>query len=260
MNSVESFITHIQALSTSPEQLDQLNNFLEHSEKFIRAESTRLLSSLSQLDPSIHSLAFLYILDCYTSAHNAKEQANELVPTIARFVNTCSAKQIRLAPEKFVAVCRRLKDQVMLLRSPIRGVAPLLTAIRKLQSSSEHLTAIHPDFLLLCLSAKCYKSGLSILEDDIYDVDHLEDLLLYGYYGGMICIGQKRFRKALDLLHDVITAPMSDLSAIAVEAYKKYILISLIHLGEFVPDFPKYTSAVAKRSLKTCAQVTFGIH
>lgn len=150
--------------------------------------------------------------DCYTSAHNAKEQANELVPTIARFVNTCSAKQIRLAPEKcmndyyviftmieyvhcaycemtmdfqftVVAVCRRLKDQVMLLRSPIRGVAPLLTAIRKLQSSSEHLTAIHPDFLLLCLSAKCYKSGLSILEDDIYDVDHLEDLLLYGYYG-----------------------------------------------------------------------------
>lgn len=82
-----------------------------------------------------------------------------------------------------IALCKGLKDQVMLLQSPIRGVAPMLTAIRKLQPSAEHLTVLHPDFLLLCLSAKCYKSGLSILEDDVYEVDHLKDLLLYGYYG-----------------------------------------------------------------------------
>lgn len=80
----------------------------------------------------------------------------------------------------------------------------------------------------------------------------------------MICIGQKRYRKALELLHNVgelslvqpcylilvkfaindcynifaacwhqvVTAPMSSMNAIAVEAYKKYILVSLIHLGQ----------------------------
>ncbi|CAL5380163.1 unnamed protein product [Camellia sinensis] len=49
---------------------------------------------------------------------------------------------------------------------------------------------------------------------------------------GMICTGQKRFRKALELLHNVVTATMSTINAIAVEAYKKYILVSLIHLGQ----------------------------
>ncbi|KAI7998051.1 Protein MOR1 [Camellia lanceoleosa] len=49
---------------------------------------------------------------------------------------------------------------------------------------------------------------------------------------GLICRGQKRFRKALELLHNVVTTPMSTINAIAVEAYKKYILVSLIHLGQ----------------------------
>ena len=78
----------------------------------------------------------------------------------------------------------------------------------------------------------------------------------------MICIGQKHFQKALELLHNVcdlvriclsaltidsrcnsftlvlvliaslssqvVTAPMSSINAIAVEAFKKYILVSLI--------------------------------
>ncbi|KAL8132517.1 COP9 signalosome complex subunit 3-like [Apium graveolens] len=251
MDPVGSIVTHIQALSA---QLDELATFLKRSQKLIRSESTRLFSALPQLDPSIHSLGYLFILDAYTSDPNTKERANEVVPVIARFLRTCSANQIRLAPEKFVAISKRLKELVMLLQSPIRGVAPLLNAIRKLQSSAEHFTVLHPEFLLLCLSAKCYKSGLSILEDDIYEVDNLKDLLLYGYYGGMICIGMKRFRNAFDLLHNVITAPMNNLSAIAIEAYKKYILVSLIHLGQLMPDFPRYTSFVARKNLKSFAQ------
>ncbi|KAK1404391.1 COP9 signalosome complex subunit 3 [Heracleum sosnowskyi] len=254
MDAVESIVGHIQALSNSPAELNELTAFLKRAQKQIRSESTRLFSALPQLDPSIHSLGYLFILDGYNSAPNTKERASEIIPIVARFVRTCSANQIRLAPDKFIAVCRNLRDQVMLLQSPMRGVAPMLTAIRKLQSSAEHLTVLHPDFLLLCLSSKCYKSGLSILQDEIYEVDHLKDLLLYGYYGGMICIGMKHFRNALDLLHNVITAPMTNLSAIAVEAYKKYILVSLIHLGQFIPDFPKYTSSAAQKNLNSLAQ------
>lgn len=71
----------------------------------------------------------------------------------------------------------------MLLEDPMRGVAPMLRALQKLQYSSEQLTTLHPDFLLLCLLAKCYKTGLSILEDDIFDVDQPRDFFLYCYYG-----------------------------------------------------------------------------
>lgn len=48
---------------------------------------------------------------------------------------------------------------------------------------------------------------------------------------------------------------MSVVSAIAVEAYKKYILVSLIHLGQFSTTLPKYTSPAAQRNLKNFCQV-----
>lgn len=72
---------------------------------------------------------------------------------------------------------------VMLLEAPIRGVGPMLTSIRKIQPSIEHLTTLHPEFLQLCLLSKCYKTGLSVLEDDIYEINLPRDFFLYCYYG-----------------------------------------------------------------------------
>ncbi|KAG6741637.1 hypothetical protein POTOM_054912 [Populus tomentosa] len=83
------------------------------------------------------------------------------------------------AMDLVIAVSKRFKYQVLMLEVPMRGVAPLLEAVKKLRSSSEHLTALHLDFLQLCLLAKCYKTGLSILEDDIFEVDQPRDFFLY---------------------------------------------------------------------------------
>ncbi|KZV24896.1 hypothetical protein F511_16555 [Dorcoceras hygrometricum] len=280
MNSVESLVAQIQGLSGDINELSQLSSFLKQSEELLHTESTRLAPLLNELDPSIHSLGYLYILDACTSVPILKEQVNEVVLSISRFINICAAEQIRLAPDKFISICKRFKDQVMLLQDPMRGVAPMLTALRKLQSSSEHLTTLHPDYLLLCLLSKCYKSGLSILEDDIFEVEQPRDLLLYCYYGVQRCcveamIGVAMYLEIsyvhLLLLNDkeallthylmisciklgVVTAPMSIISAIAVEAYKKYILVSLIHLGQFSTNFPKYTSSAAQRNVKNFSQ------
>ncbi|KAL1314684.1 COP9 signalosome complex subunit 3 [Arachis ipaensis] len=256
MDPLEALVAQIQGLSSTPGDIARLHIILKQADDSLRAESTRLSPVLGQLAPSEHSLGFLYVLDAFTSGQISKQQAETSVPIITGFINACNAEQIRLAPEKFVLVCKRLKDQVMMLEAPIRGAGPLLTAARKLQLSTEHLTPLHSDFLMLCVLAKCYKTGLSILEDDIFEVDQPRDLFLYCYYGGMICIGLKRFQKALDLLHNVVTAPMSTLNAIAVEAYKKYILVSLIHHGQWQlsTSLPKYASSVAQRSLKNFCQ------
>ncbi|KAB2011719.1 hypothetical protein ES319_D09G039800v1 [Gossypium barbadense] len=232
MNSVEGLVNQIQGLSTTASDVLSLQKLLKQADDSLHAESTRLLPFLDQLDPSKHSLGYLYFLEACTAGPVTKEQAGSYVLMIARFITSCIAEQIRLAPDKFITVCKRFKDQVLLLEEPLRGVAPMLTAIRKLQSSSEHLTALHPEFLLLCLLSRCYKAGLSILEEDVFEVDQPRDLFLFCYYGGMISIGKKWFRKALELLHNVVTAPMSTINAIAVEAFKKYILVSLIHHGQ----------------------------
>ncbi|KAJ7970690.1 COP9 signalosome complex subunit 3 [Quillaja saponaria] len=254
MEPMEALVAQIQGLSSNEGDISRLHSILKQADDSLRLDSTRLSAVLSQLEPSKHSLGYLYILEASTSVPMSKEQADMLVPVITRFINSCAAEHIRLAHDKFVSVCKRLKDQVMLLDAPMRGVAPLLTAIRKLQTSTEHLTPLHPEFLLLCLLAKCYKTGLSILEDDVFEFNQPRDLFLYCYYGGMICIGQKRFKKALDLLHNVVTAPMSTINAIAVEAYKKYILVSLIQHGQLSASLPKYTSSVAQRNMKGLCQ------
>ncbi|XP_029125085.1 COP9 signalosome complex subunit 3 isoform X1 [Cajanus cajan] len=255
MDPLEALLAQIQGLSSTSSDINRLHTILKQADDSLRSESTRLSPILTQLDPSIHSLGFLYILEASMPAPVTKTQAETVVPIVTRFIGACSTEQIRLAPDKFLSVCRKLKDQVMLLEAPIRGVAPLFTALRKLQVSVEHLTPLHSDFLLLCLLAKCYKTGLSLLDDDVFEVDQPRDLFLYCYYGGMICIGQKRFQKALDLLHNVVTAPMSTINAIAVEAYKKYILVSLIRHGQFSTSLPKYSSSAAQRNLKNFCQL-----
>nr|XP_034926912.1 COP9 signalosome complex subunit 3-like [Populus alba] len=52
----------------------------------------------------------------------------------------------------------------------------------------------------------------------------------------------------------VVTAPMSSINAIAVEAFKKYILVSLIQNRQFSTSLPKYASLTAQRNLKTLCQ------
>ncbi|XP_024447980.2 COP9 signalosome complex subunit 3 isoform X2 [Populus trichocarpa] len=254
MATAESLVAQIQGLSSNAVDLGLLSIHLKKADEVLHNESTRLLAFLEQLDPTLHSLGYLYFLEACTSGPVTNEQARRLVLILSRFLTCCVADQIRLASEKFIAVSKRFKDQVLMLEVPMRGVAPLLEAVKKLRSSSEYLTALHPDFLQLCLLAKCYKTGLSILEDDIFEVDQPRDFFLYCYYGGMICIGQKHFQKALELLHNVVTAPMSSINAIAVEAFKKYILVSLIQNRQFSTSLPKYTSSAAQRNLKTLCQ------
>ncbi|XP_068334721.1 COP9 signalosome complex subunit 3-like [Pyrus communis] len=253
MEAIQSLVTNIQGLSSSGD-ISHLHVLLKQAQESLYAESTRLLPVLDQLDPATHSLGYLYILEACSSGSISKEQASALVLPIARFINSCVVEQIRLQPDKFISVCKRFKDHVMLLEAPLRGVAPMLTAIQKIQTSSEHLTSLHPELLLLCLLSKSYKVGYSVLDDDIFEVDQPRDLFLYCYYGGMICIGQKRFRKALELLHNVVTSPMTSFNAIAVEAYKKHILVSLIHNWNFCTSLPKYTSSVCQRNLKNYCQ------
>ncbi|GLJ36631.1 hypothetical protein SUGI_0737010 [Cryptomeria japonica] len=256
MDPLDALIAQVQGFSDSNADVTHLHGLLKEFDAqspLHELPSARLSHLLSQLDPVKHSLGYLYVLEAQSSGSIPREQAEAFLLTASNFINSCLAEQIRIAPEKFTTFCRRFKEQAMDLQLPKQTIIPLRTAIRKLQPSSEHLTSLHPDFLLMCLLAKCYKAGLSILEDDIFEIDQPRDFLLYCYYGGMVYIGLKHFSKALEFLQHAITAPTTVLTAITVEAYKKYLLVSLIHTGQ-VPSFPKYTPAVVQRNLKSCTQ------
>lgn len=62
MSSAESLVAQIQGLSGNIADLTQLRNHLKQSDDLLHTESTRLALLLNELDPSIHSLGYLYIL------------------------------------------------------------------------------------------------------------------------------------------------------------------------------------------------------
>lgn len=138
----------------------------------------------------------------------------------------------------------------------MRAIQPLRVAIAKIRSSPEQLTPVHADFVQACLCAKNYKAALPVLEDELSDLDPNatgitpRDVMRYYYYGGMVYAGVKDMRKALEAFKMVFTMPAMTLSAIMVEAYKKYVLASLLVHGQLLP-MPKHTSAVVQRSLKS---------
>ena len=93
-----------------------------------------------------------------------------------------------------IFVCKRFKKLVIILGTPMHVHVDLfLVVVRKLQNSSEHLTTLHPHFLHLCLLANCSKTSLSILEEDISEVDHLDDLFLYCYNGWVVSANTFQF-------------------------------------------------------------------
>lgn len=62
MQSIENLVTQIQGLSSNASDITALKDYLKAAEDLLRSESTRLLSFLDQLDPSKHSLGYLYFL------------------------------------------------------------------------------------------------------------------------------------------------------------------------------------------------------
>ncbi|GAX80393.1 hypothetical protein CEUSTIGMA_g7832.t1 [Chlamydomonas eustigma] len=197
----------------------------------------------------------LFLLDAQSrSGINAGDL--NFVDNASRFFRLCAGTQIRLAPEITVHLGKSLKEHILAAGCPRVGILPLLNALRKLQPNREHVTPLHADFFQVCLLSKVYNAAHEVLLDDIFDVDpHTTcmtptDLFSYCYYGGMLAAGSKMYSRALELLMQALTAPAVVANAIVLAAYKKLILISLIHSGKSI-SLPKFTSARVKYLLES---------
>ena len=157
---------------------------------------------------------------------------------------------------------------------------PLRRAIHLLQDNSAQLTVAHPLLLKVLLKLQLYEYGRSVLSRPVVEVNPdapvtAEEVLLFLNYGARIYIGLEKWRDALDFTKmvrvgivfpcDVKRLPRqillgnglfgiplvqcvavrgTTLSAIQVDSYKKYILVSLLHQGPPVRDPISATSTV----------------
>ncbi|KDO34249.1 hypothetical protein SPRG_19080 [Saprolegnia parasitica CBS 223.65] len=182
---------------------------------------------------------------------------------LARMPMPVEAREFR----KLAELCKVAAKHAVACNEAIRLVHPLRAFVQRFQDATtpcdaklQHgnmyaLTPFHSVLALVALHAKCYHAATPILNRPVFEVTpftRVVDVLEYFYYGGMLYVGLKKFRDAAEFFLLAITTPAHSLSAIVVEAYKKYVLVYLIVHGD-VPVLPKATSVVVSRGLHTHA-------
>ncbi|KAF9357125.1 hypothetical protein BGX26_004242 [Mortierella sp. AD094] len=274
--SFDEIISKIQSCSDPTSVTKTLASFLNNlNENVFSARPHGQIDPLDTLSPAIHSFAYLYFLVYRCKASHGFHPA--LLEKVWAFVTTCDGEQVRLASDKALSFAEALVKMATESFQPIIAIRPLAVFIQRLQSSPGQLTMIHPLLAKTCLLAQSFKDIIPIIDNDISDVDpqhtkiNYKDFLLYHYYGGMIYAYLKKFDRAVEFFKLAISAPAEVASAIQIEAYKKYVLTSLLHYGRVrvvnfqadqiylksnllvdiqVPVLPKYTANPVQRCLK----------
>ncbi|MCJ1452493.1 hypothetical protein MMC28_002836 [Mycoblastus sanguinarius] len=200
------------------------------------------------------------------------------------FVERFDPVQIRYSGNEFRRLVELVVTKARLLSQPWTGIEPITLAILRVDPSNSTFTSSHLILVRLCLETRAFSAALQVLDLDTYHfpaatnkavenslypflcsnhessstfitpdsalsgkLDYREHLQ-YFLYGAMIYMGLKKWNRALLFLETVIMAPATtNASKIQVEAYKKWVLVGLLHKGCPL-QMPKTTSSqVAKQ-------------
>ena len=118
-------------------------------------------------------------------------------------------------------------------------IRPLIKLSLKVCPNHTHLNSIDADILQVAISAHMYSVALNYLS--LYQFNQLEpkdfpintvDILRFFYYSGIVYISSKQFQKALESFDQVLAIPAHNISTVAIEAYRKAVLVKLIYHGK----------------------------
>ncbi|KWU41024.1 hypothetical protein RHOSPDRAFT_37441 [Rhodotorula sp. JG-1b] len=207
---------------------------------------------LRVLDPSLHSLAYLYILNARLGG--TRPDWTELGPLVQAWCETCDVEVARSVPDQVLHLASQL---CMLAEASNQLSLPLqpLNALLARYPLPGHLTALHPLFLRVVMASQLYPVAHEVLSRDITDVDkslfpiRYQDHLLYHYLGGTILALLGDYTRAASLLETCVSAPGSHASMIQVDAHKKLVLVQLLAFGK-VQSLPRYTSQAVSQAIK----------
>lgn len=235
-----------------------MHDYCAKSSEVLMKNGLHLDDALSSLALQEHSLGIMFLLMAKIN-NVAGPDVDLLLPSVREFIADCNGEQVRLAPEIFTDVCHFFTQNLLSAGRAIKGISVMVKAIDKIQLHPSQLSSIHSDLCQLCLAAKCLKPAVTVLDRDITDISRenghfdVKYFLLYYYYGGMIYAALKNFDRALYFFEMALTTHSLAVSCIMLEAYKKYVLISLTVHGKVLP-LPKYTPQVVSRFIRPMSQ------
>ncbi|KAL2001440.1 hypothetical protein VTN02DRAFT_1776 [Thermoascus thermophilus] len=282
---------------------DQIRNLVTYLKQTFSGKVIGSISDnedlLEHLDPSLHSLSYLFIHhSCVLAVQSrTKETFPEDVQPGGRlwskallFLKEFDPVQVRYAGQEWRRLVELVAKAAEAVSKPLLAVQPIRDAMLRLDPSGSSFTSTHVLLNRLCLHARAYAVALPIIDKDICHfstgsdqvylkrsrpllcsqhqtsatfITHASgfsaklsyrDHLQYFLYGSMIYMGLKQWGKALHFLSVVISAPcVNSVSMIMVEAYKKWVLVSLLERGAPIP-LPNATSPQAAKVYRSLAR------
>ncbi|KXJ91042.1 hypothetical protein Micbo1qcDRAFT_163770 [Microdochium bolleyi] len=270
-----------QVLSTDEAYDGAVTAHLKSLSRLLRDNSADLTihgpELLKDLDPSIHSLSYLAIIHTLVIPSLATSAPLEVIlENLVTFLLTFDARQVRYAGSHLQDIFTALGSGQLL--PPSVAVNALATAILRLDPSGSILTSTHISLVKLAYNTDNIGPALPVLDSSIVyypgmasqnQSERLCDMTLpppayisrstgltttlkapnvleYDLLCGMAYIARRSWRKAASALERVITFPTKDsgTSKIMVDAYKKWVLVSLLQNGRH-REAPAITGAGA---------------
>jgi len=262
--TLEKFIS--DALQWKPHEWKNFTEEWKYKDvlKMLPKERANVDNVLAALNIKSHSIPFSYLLG-FKAQDLKMDDINAItifIKLMHRFIREADRSNVSLYPRPFTDALRVYVD----IMKNDKNYLPLIDTLRQcvllLQGSSENrgmLTFAHCDFVYCCVKTYCYHQAFPLVDYDIIQVQgggciRSIDNLRYFYYCGLVQIGVKKYKEAMEALTMVCTAPSDNISLIQIDAYKKYILCSLIRKQRFDP-LPRYTPRILNRYFpKFCSE------
>ncbi|XP_022222283.1 COP9 signalosome complex subunit 3 isoform X1 [Drosophila obscura] len=266
-SALENFVNQVRTMSASG-SFRELADDLPDSVSLLARNWSILDNVLETLDVQQHTLGVLYVLLAKLhSAATANPEPVQIIQLMRDFVHRNNVEQLRFAICAFYETCHLFTDYLVQKNLSILGIKIMARAVDQIRQMDTQLTPIHADLCLLSLKAKNFNLVLAYLDADITDIStaaaecktqqqqqsqHTVDanndakyFLLFYYYGGMIYTAVKNYDRALYFFEVCITTPAMAMSHIMLEAYKKFLMVSLIVEGNIV-FIPKNTQVIGR--------------
>ncbi|ETN42611.1 uncharacterized protein HMPREF1541_01768 [Cyphellophora europaea CBS 101466] len=173
----------------------------------------------------------------------------------------------------------------------VPAIQLLSNVILRLDTSSSTFTSTHHIYVRLCLRARAYADALNIIDRPIYHIPASIDkqvearaykyrcsvqdssasyitlasgltqkitsrmFLDYNFMCALCYMALGQYSKAIPLLEVILIAPTASgvTSLLAVEAYKKWVLLNLLILG-YLPEYPRPAYQATMRNVRTLAK------
>eukprot|EP00658_Telonema_sp_P-2_P023698 TRINITY_DN19501_c0_g1_i6.p1 TRINITY_DN19501_c0_g1~~TRINITY_DN19501_c0_g1_i6.p1 ORF type:complete len:258 (-),score=67.41 TRINITY_DN19501_c0_g1_i6:5-778(-) len=226
-----SVISQLQRLSSD---LKDLQGAVKGNMKTIQAVP---LASLVELDPAVHTAAFVMVLAAKASVLREPD-FKEFFSVTELFLRGCRGELAtddslrEMTWSSLGPVCDKFAYVAIRLKCPAKAIQPLACAVELVRCGSPTaLTAAHPALVQACLSARMYHAALPFIESPALTQASKctgcrpRDVLTYLYYSGRVYLGTKQFSKATSLFLRALAMP-ADLSLIHISEPTRLLSIS----------------------------------